>query len=83
MADSLHNALTNDASNGALHNLHLPGYSVADVSAMNAITTGSAGDLAFVQSSGSYYAYSGSAWQAMGSGAVSSGIDFLVAQIFN
>lgn len=73
MADTLHNSLTNHATDGSLHNLHLPGYSVADLTALNAISTGSAGDLAFVQSSGSYYARSvGGAWQAMGGGATKS-----------
>lgn len=68
MADSLHNALTNHVTDGSLHNLHLPGYNVASITAMGSITTGSMGDLCFVQSSGSYYAYTGSAWLPLSMG---------------
>lgn len=59
-----HDTLTNDTANPTLKLLHIPGYSVANASAMVAITTGSAGDICYVQDSGAYYTYNGTAWLA-------------------
>lgn len=59
-----HATLTSDVSNASLKLLHLPGYNVATVSAMNAISTGSAGDICYVQASGAYYTYNGTVWLA-------------------
>lgn len=59
-----HAALTSDVSNATLKLLHLPGYNVATVSAMNAISTGSAGDICYVQANNAYYTYNGTAWLA-------------------
>ena len=44
-----HNTLTNDAANADLKLLHLPGYSVATVSAMTSISTAAAGDICYVE----------------------------------
>jgi len=59
-----HDTLTNDVANASLKLLHLPGYSVATVSAMNAISTAAAGDSCFVQANDSYYTYNGTDWLA-------------------
>lgn len=56
-----HASLINDPLNAALHNLHSPGYIVANASAKNAITTMQNGDLLYQSDVASYFYFNG-AW---------------------
>ena len=70
MSDVIHSQLVNTPTD---RELHLPGFTAANSTAMLALTGMVAGDLCFKEDDSSYWSYSGTAWAPFGSGVPYSG----------